>query len=88
MHYVIEAPAVFFGHSPLQIATTILFPAAIAALVYALMAVSTPRDDLGAWPPVERRPVSGRAGHSGRRSTVRPVIDLRARSAPAAPCPT
>jgi hypothetical protein len=53
VHYVIEAPAVFFGHSPLQIAASILFPAAAAALVYALMAVSTQRDDLGAWPPVE-----------------------------------
>src|SRR5262245_50864243 len=53
-HYVVEAPAVFFGHGPLQIAATILFPAAAAALVYALMAVSTQRDDLGAWPPVEQ----------------------------------
>jgi hypothetical protein len=53
VHYVVEAPAVFFGHGPLQIAATILFPAAVAALVYALMAVSTQRDDLGAWPPVE-----------------------------------
>jgi hypothetical protein len=58
VHYVIEAPAVFFGHSPVQIAATILFPAAIAALVYALIAVSTARDDLGAWPPVEE-PVIG-----------------------------
>jgi hypothetical protein len=58
VHYVVEAPAVFFGHSPLQIATTVLFPVAIAALVYALLAVSTPRDDLGAWPPVEE-PVLG-----------------------------
>jgi hypothetical protein len=55
---VVEAPAVFFGHSPLQIAATILLPAATAALVYALMAVSTQRDDLGAWPPVEA-PVVG-----------------------------
>jgi hypothetical protein len=53
VHYVVEAPAVFFGHSPLQIATTVLCPVAIAALVYALLAVSTARDDLGAWPPVE-----------------------------------
>jgi hypothetical protein len=53
VHYVIEAPAVFFGHSPLQIAATILLPAAAAALVYALMAVSTQHDDLDAWPPVE-----------------------------------
>ena len=50
---IIEGPAVFFGHSPLQIAATVLLPAAIAALVYALMAVSTQRDDLDAWPPVE-----------------------------------
>ncbi|MFG1935087.1 DUF2567 domain-containing protein [Mycobacterium sp. NPDC048908] len=53
VHYVVEAPAVFFGHGPLQIAATILFPAAAAALIYALMAVSTQRDDLGAWPPVD-----------------------------------
>jgi hypothetical protein len=44
---------VFFGHSPLQIAATILLPAAAAALVYALVAVSTQRDDLGGWPPVD-----------------------------------
>jgi len=55
VQYVIEAPAVFFAQGPLQIATTILFPAAVAAFVYALMAVSTQRDDLGAWPPVEER---------------------------------
>ena len=53
VHYVIEAPAVFFGHGPLQIAATVLLPAAAGALVYALMAVSTARDDLGAWPPVD-----------------------------------
>src|SRR6201991_476035 len=58
VHYVVEAPAVFFGHSPLQIAATILLPAATAALVYALIAVSAQRDDLGAWPPVEE-PVTG-----------------------------
>jgi hypothetical protein len=58
VHYVVEAPAVFFGHGPLQIAITILCPAAIAAFVYALMAVSTQRDDLGAWPTVDE-PVIG-----------------------------
>lgn len=58
VHYVIEAPAVFFGHGPLQIAVTILFPAAVAGFIYGLMAVSTQRDDLGAWPPVEE-PVIG-----------------------------
>lgn len=54
VHYVIEAPPVFFGHSPMLVAVTILFPAAIAALVYALIAVAIARDDLGAWPPIER----------------------------------
>jgi hypothetical protein len=58
VHYVVEAPTVFFGHSVLQIAATVLFPVAIAALVYALLAVSTARDDLGAWPPMEE-PVLG-----------------------------
>lgn len=56
VHYVVEAPAVFFGQSPVQAALTILFPAAVAALVYSLAAVSTARDDLGAWPPVEAPP--------------------------------
>ncbi|HET7666904.1 MAG TPA: DUF2567 domain-containing protein [Mycobacterium sp.] len=53
VHYVVEAPAVFFAHGPLQIVATVLLPAAAAALVYALMAVSTQRDDLGAWPAAE-----------------------------------
>ena len=55
VYYFTEAPPVFFAHGPLQIATTLLFPAAVAALVYALMAVATPRDDLGAWPQVEHQ---------------------------------
>ena len=55
--YYSEAPPVFFAHGPLQVATTLLFPAAVAALTYALMAVATPRDDLGAWPPMERAPL-------------------------------
>jgi hypothetical protein len=53
VHYITEAPPVFFGHTPLLIAATILFPAAMAALIYALVAVSTSRDDLGGWPAVE-----------------------------------
>lgn len=53
VHYVLEAPAVFFGHGPLVIAASILLPAAVVALTYALLTVSTSRDDLGAWPPVE-----------------------------------
>jgi hypothetical protein len=73
VHYVTEAPAVFFGHLPLQIAMTILFPAAVAALVYALIAVSTPRDDLGAWPPQEaERALSGRTGTADDAQPVGP----------------
>lgn len=53
VHYVSEAPAVFFGHGPLVIAAGILLPAAVAALTYALLTASASRDDLGAWPPVE-----------------------------------
>lgn len=60
VHYIVEAPAVFFGHSPLQIAATVLFPVAAAALVYSTVAMATSRDDLGAWPPVEQ-PVIGPA---------------------------
>lgn len=50
VHYFTEAPPVLMGHHPLQIAVTLLLPAALAALVYAFMTVATPRDDLGAWP--------------------------------------
>lgn len=57
VHYLTEAPPVFLGHSPLQIAATLLLPAALAALVYALLAVATPRDDLGAWPALEPHPL-------------------------------
>ena len=49
--YFTEAPPVFLGHTPIQIAVTLLLPAATAALVYALMAIANPRDDLGGWPP-------------------------------------
>ena len=45
------------GHGPLQIAVQLLLPAAVAALTYSLMAVATPRDDLGGWPVMDpRRP--------------------------------
>lgn len=53
IHYITEAPAVFFGHTPLEVALTLLLPAAVVAVVYVLAAVATPRDDLGAWPPVD-----------------------------------
>jgi hypothetical protein len=51
IYYTQEAPAVFFGHGPFQIAASIIVPAGVAALVYAICALSTKRDDLGAWPP-------------------------------------
>lgn len=47
VHYFTEAPGVFMGHNVFQIALTLLLPAALAALVYALMTVASPRDDLG-----------------------------------------
>lgn len=52
--YVTEAPPVFFAHSGWLIAASVLFPAAAAALIYALNAVSTSRDDLGGWPPTDQ----------------------------------
>lgn len=51
--YTRQAPAVFFGSGPWQIAASVIFPVGVAALIYAMCALSTKRDDLGAWPPVE-----------------------------------
>lgn len=72
VHYIVEAPSVFFGHSPLQIALSLLYPAAVAALVYLLAAVATPRDDLGAWPPVEYPDVP--TGRTVTGAGVPPVV--------------
>lgn len=55
VHYFTEAPPVFLSHGAFQIAVTLMLPAALAALVYALMAVAAPRDDLGAWPTTDHR---------------------------------
>lgn len=52
--YVIQAPPVFFAGDPLRVALTVLWPAAIAALVYAVLAAADARDDLGAIPPRDR----------------------------------
>jgi Protein of unknown function (DUF2567) len=57
VYYFTEAPSVFFGHNHWQMATTLLVPAAIGALAYALFAVATARDDLSAYPPVEAAPL-------------------------------
>jgi hypothetical protein len=51
--YVIEAPPVFFSDGPLQVALTLLWPAAIASLVYSVRAAADPRDDLGALPAAD-----------------------------------
>ncbi len=76
--YVVEAPSVFFGHTPLQVALTLLLPAAVAAMIYVLGAVSTSRDDLGGWPPVDSMgPATGR---SATAADVPPV-------APSSPSP-
>ncbi|MCH9709960.1 MAG: DUF2567 domain-containing protein [Actinomycetia bacterium] len=74
VHYIVEAPAVFFGHSPLQIAATVLVPAGVAALVYLLAAAATARDDLGAWPPVEYPLLP--TGRIGTVADVPPVAPL------------
>jgi Protein of unknown function (DUF2567) len=62
--YVVEAPPVLFAHGPLQMALTLIWPAGIAALVYAVLAAANARDDLGAFPMVEQ-PWSGEPGESG-----------------------
>jgi hypothetical protein len=61
--YVVQAPPVFFSEAPLQIAVSLLWPAGIAALVYAVRVAADARDDLGALPPQpkpsEALPVGG-----------------------------
>jgi hypothetical protein len=52
--YVVQAPPVFFSHGPLQVAATLIWPAAIAALVYALLAAADARDDLGGLPVADQ----------------------------------
>ena len=75
VHYVTEAPAVLFGHSPLQIATTILLPAGVAALVYALCALANKHDDLGAWPPVQEAFVGVAATDPAPTAVDGPPVD-------------
>ncbi|OBG32309.1 DUF2567 domain-containing protein [Mycobacterium sp. E3198] len=52
--YVIQAPPVFFAQKALQVAMTLMWPAGVAALVYALMAAADARDDLGGLPVADR----------------------------------
>ncbi|MGH3633313.1 DUF2567 domain-containing protein [Mycobacterium sp.] len=53
VYYFTEPPPVFFGHTALQIACTLLLPVATVALVYALLAAASARDDLGGYPVIE-----------------------------------
>jgi Protein of unknown function (DUF2567) len=53
VYYFTEAPPVFFGRNPWQIACTLLLPASTAALVYAVPVAATARDDLGGYPAVD-----------------------------------
>jgi hypothetical protein len=76
--YLVEAPPVFFGHSPWVIAATLFFPAGIAALVYLFCTLATKRDDLGAWPPVEPAPIR-------RPATVAPAATDVQSEVPAEP---
>jgi Protein of unknown function (DUF2567) len=48
--YVVQAPPVFFSHGLWQVLATLVLPAGTAALVYAVLAAASARDDLGALP--------------------------------------
>jgi hypothetical protein len=52
--YVVQAPPVFFALDVPQVAVTLMWPAGVAALVYALLTAADARDDLGALPVAER----------------------------------
>lgn len=52
--YVYQAPPVFFSDAPLLMTLTLMWPAAVAALVYAVLAAADARDDLGALPVGDR----------------------------------
>ncbi len=52
--YVTQAPPVFISDGPLQVTMTLLWPSAIAALVYAVLAAADARDDLGALPAADQ----------------------------------
>lgn len=52
--YVVQAPPVFYAQKPLQVAATLMWPAAIACLVYAVFAAASARDDLGGLPVADQ----------------------------------
>ncbi|MGH3562736.1 MAG: DUF2567 domain-containing protein, partial [Mycobacterium sp.] len=81
VYYFAEAPPVFFEHTPLQIAATLLPPAAAAALAYALCTVWTARDDLGGYPPIE--PLTARADFGAAPACGEPLPGTAPPSPPA-----
>ncbi|OBH58642.1 DUF2567 domain-containing protein [Mycobacterium sp. E2479] len=68
--YVVQAPPVFFSDGPLQIAVTLVWPAGIAALIYAVRAAADARDDLGALPPQPRPSEAVPAAGAGAAGNV------------------
>jgi hypothetical protein len=61
IHYITEAPSVFFGHTPIQILVGLVLPSAAAALTYAVIAAASADDDLGVGTPVAQA-VDSRVG--------------------------
>jgi hypothetical protein len=55
VHYVTEAPTVFFGHTPLQALATLVVPAVAATVTYAALAAGSARDDLGVTASIPER---------------------------------
>jgi hypothetical protein len=51
LHYVTQAPAVLFGHGPLQVIAMLVVPAGVAAITYGIMAAGSAYDDLGVHTP-------------------------------------
>ncbi len=72
--YVTQAPPVFFSDGPLQIAVSLLWPAGIAALVYAVRVAADARDDLGALPP-QPRPSDALPARGGGARSARVIAD-------------
>lgn len=78
--YFVQAPPAFFGHTPWQIAATLLLPVSLAALVYALLVSAAARDDLGAYPAVDAQHAPIEVAVSGEGST-----DSRGSAQPSTP---
>ena len=71
VYYFTQAPPVFFGRGPLQIAATLLLPASTAALVYALLAAAATRGDLGGYPAAPQPPTAVTASPGTAETSAR-----------------